>query len=164
MIGWLSGVASLSSSQIFIDLSHSAVIIRRPDLSNMTPIIAASDWRLPGWRGDFIYWNIWPESQSYIDRTPLSLPLTSTLSLFKAIEFMIELWPAIVRRWWPSGHFQIRILSAAPLAKVYSVGWITRALTPFLWCVNVCRHVPVLTSQVFIILSCEPVIICGSSF
>ncbi len=71
--------------------------------------------------------------------------------------------PLIARNWCPSGNFQTRILSLPPDAKVYSLGCSTIALTPFLCCVKVWRHSCLRISQNLIILSWEPVIICGSS-
>ena len=51
---------------------------------------------------------------------------------------------------------------ALPLTKLYSEGWIAKALTDFLWCVNVVMHFPAARSHNLTVLSIEPEMICGS--
>jgi hypothetical protein len=53
-------------------------------------------------------------------------------AIFTAMASMMEWWPAIFLKNYPRGHFQTLMLSLAALAKVYSVGCSTIALTDFL--------------------------------
>lgn len=55
VIGWVSGVAVSSSFQIFMVLSHSAVIILKDDRSNRISKMAASLSSVPGCRGLLIF-------------------------------------------------------------------------------------------------------------
>jgi hypothetical protein len=79
------------------------------------------------------------------------------------LQFLSLIYELIALRCSPSGHFHILILSDPADAKVISSWWLTNALIPFLCYVSVFKVLPVLISQNFIILSCEPVITWGSS-
>ena len=91
-------------------------------------------------------------------------PENMTPSELTLMVLTIALWPLKLNTKVPSGHFHFLMLlpPAEPEAKEYSVGWMVRARTDFLWCVSVVKVLPAARSHSRIVESILPVITWGS--
>ncbi len=90
-------------------------------------------------------------------------PENKTLSSLTARVLMMAFCPSKFCMNAPSGHFHCLMLPVLPLAKVHSVGWTARALTPFLWCVRVAIVLPAARSHSLTVESSEALMTWGSA-